>query len=120
MQFNQDDAIDEIRSRGDLEIELARLAIRLQRASSHVVQGASSVDAEERRIALVDWFDSISDELLSRTDPSLKPYARSRIAIIGARCRVLEHPPGTTTDGLEPASTALLRDIASRLDRHTL
>lgn len=117
MQHHQDDAIDEIRSRADLEMELARLALRLQRASSHAVAGVAPEDAEARRVALVDWFDAISDEVLSRTVPMLRPYARSRIAIIGARCRVLERPAGRTTDGLERASTALLRDIASRLDR---
>lgn len=119
MYSSEDDAIAEIRSRADLEIELARLDLRLRRAAAHVVRGATPDGAEERRIALVEWFDSIADEILSRTGSSLKPYARSRIAIIAARCPTLDGPAADLTDDLPQRDTPMLHGVRRRLDRHT-
>ena len=82
-----------IRSRAELDIELARLTLRLTRALAHVAHGLPDVALRERRDGVREWFGDLTQELLARVDPALRAYAVQRIRALLARHPDLDRAP---------------------------
>lgn len=96
-----------IRSRGQLELELARLGMRIRHAcgqlSTSRLRDTGRVDAE----AIGDWFGELADELIARTDTRLAAYAKERLKALAARWRI----------AFAARPTAALRGAARRVQR---
>lgn len=77
-----------IRSRGQLELELARLAMRIRHAcgqlSTSRLRDTGRVGAE----AIGEWFGELADELIARTDARLAAYAKERLKALASRWRI--------------------------------
>lgn len=74
-----------IRSRSELDIELARLTLRLQRALAHVAHGLPDIALQERREGVREWFGELAQDLLARLDPSLRAYGVERVRALAAQ-----------------------------------
>lgn len=90
---------DLIRSRGQLELELARLAMRVRRARVHADNGTFGDDTDRTQAAIAEWFDELGAEIASRTDPLLAAYARARIAALGGQLRIARAPVALVAGG---------------------
>lgn len=95
MQSSSDDPSAPVFSRAELEIELARLALRLGRAASHLSFSLADIDAAERREALGEWYAEVSARVLSRAAPEHRSYAEARVRRIAAACSALAEEPAT-------------------------
>lgn len=82
---------DPIRSRGQLELELARLAMRIKHACGQLTSGRLRDSGEAGRRTLADWFGELADEVIARTEARLIVYAKERLKALAARWRI---PPG--------------------------
>lgn len=92
MHSSKEHGSEELHSRADLDIALARLALRLDRAASYVVDGMTDVGLQERHAALADWFSTISDAIVSNAGPAHRRYAQNRVDAIAAACPALSRP----------------------------
>ena len=106
-------------SRAELDFELARVKLRLDRLTSHVLFSPPLPgDSPDRAHALAEWFVEISDGVFGRSPPGLRAYARERMELMqmqnpvlstaGARRREPEERAGyraigTAAPGLNPA-----------------
>jgi hypothetical protein len=79
---------DPIRSRGQLELELARIAMRLRHACGQLTSGRLRDTGQEGAQALAEWFGELADELISRTEARLAVYAKERLKALAARWRI--------------------------------
>ena len=79
---------DPIRSRGQLELELARVAMRLKHACGQLTSGRLRDTGREGAQAIAEWFGELADELVSRTEARLAAYARERLKALAARWRL--------------------------------
>jgi hypothetical protein len=96
-----------IRSRGQLELELARLGMRIRHAcgqlSTSRLRDTGRVGAE----AIGEWFSELADELIARTDTRLVAYAKERLKALAARWRIV----------FAARPTAALHGAARRIQR---
>lgn len=79
---------DPIRSRGQLELELARLAMRMKHACGQLTSGRLRDTGREGAEAIAAWFAELADELVARTEARLAVYARERLKALAARLRI--------------------------------
>lgn len=92
-------------SRADLDIELARLALRLGRATAHVMHGVTGLEAREREAALREWFVAVSEDIVDRAHPKHRRYARERIQRLESACSALAAPDARAAGAPAPRRT---------------
>lgn len=97
---------DPIRSRGQLEFELARVAMRLKHACGQLTSGRLRDSGRAGRDSLVEWFGEVADDITARTEPRLAAYARERLKALAAKWRLA--PP-------RPALAAVPTRVAPQL-----
>jgi hypothetical protein len=79
---------DQIRSRGQLELELARVAMQLRRACGALTSGRLHDTAGQGVQTVAEWFGELADELVSRTEARLAVVARERLKALAARWKL--------------------------------
>lgn len=98
---------DPVRSRGQLEFELARIAMRIRHACGQLTSGRLRSSGQAGRQTLAEWFAELADELLARTDACLAVYARERLKALAAQLRIRR--AATTTGGNRAAASGTHR-----------
>lgn len=79
---------DQIRSRGQLELELARVAMQLRQACG-LLTSTHPHDSDRRGLeAVAEWFGELADELVSRTEARLAVLARERLKALASRWKL--------------------------------
>lgn len=99
---------DPVRSRGQLEFELARIAMRIRQACGQLTSGRLRDLRAAGRQTLAEWFGELANELLARTDARLAVYAKERLKALAAQLRI----------GLAAVPTAANR--AATLESHRI
>lgn len=110
--MNQNDDADGLLSRAELEIELARLVLAVERKRP-AADGPPEQSAEFAR-----WFEEVGTDLASRIAPDLRPFCLERLQQIGLSNARLEltkldlddamlgFTPADSADGPAPGDTA--------------
>lgn len=118
MQSNNEEQNAAYFTRAELEIEIARLALRLGRVASRVAPSAADMHADERHAALAEWFSELSDDIVRRTDPRHKRYAEERIGKLASACSPLAKGLSAIRAGASSAATRAPRQRRFGSDRH--
>lgn len=101
--------IDPIRSRGELEFELARLSMRMRHAGGQLTSGRLRDGGRAGRETLAEWFGELARELLARTDARLAVYAKERLKALAAQLRIAPAVPSTETNRIASRGSHRLR-----------
>ncbi|GHA80436.1 hypothetical protein [Cognatilysobacter bugurensis] len=93
MHALQSPAADPIRSRGQLELELARLAMRLKIACGELTSGRLRGTGHEGREEIEVWYGELAADILARSDARIAVYARERLKALAARAKLAPQRP---------------------------
>lgn len=105
-----------IGSRSELDIELARLKLRLDRLTSHIMFGRlPPAELSVQQHALSEWFAEVSESLLARSGMRLRPYAHERIQLMALQSPALSRMPSARMTVSAVAKPGLPATAAARM-----